>query len=306
MSSSYLAPNDYPTFGLASTVSAATITQASAAVDFLLKRPEGLVWIPDSTGRPCYMAGLTPTMTYTITGAISPGSQVPASISPPMATQDMVGDVLILDRGTAGIVEACRVAAVPGPDSVIFASVRNAHAAEATADQGLLIIEERALPAKRSISRVSRLPLAAITSVQGRYAYGRRSDQAMGMFQEINLLAAVQTFGGPPLWVDVDPAQVSVSGSTGEVWIPAGILLATYSEARIRYVAGWAAGSLPFPIKQATAQIAGTIVSLTTSGFSGSVKSIQAGDTRIVRDAASYLDDDTKAMLEPFKARIFF
>ena len=46
---------------------------ASAIVDGYIRRPEGLVYVADNNGNPCAMAGMSPTITYTITGAVDEG-----------------------------------------------------------------------------------------------------------------------------------------------------------------------------------------------------------------------------------------
>lgn len=304
MPSVYLKPSDFAAYGLPPAGAVAAVQQASAVVDQALGRPEGLVWLPDATGMPAYMAALTATQTFALVSAIQPGSGVNVQVSPPILTPDLVGEVLILDRGTQAACEAVVVTAVVGRDTLILGTVRFAHAQAALAEQGLVLAEERSLPAKRNVTRVSRLPVANLLSAQGRYGYGRRSDQTAGLYTDLNLLAAVQAFGGPPLWLPIDITATSASPVTGEVWVPSGILLATYSDVRLRYVAGWSAGNLPGPIKQATANIASTV--LATADIPGQLKSIRAGDHQIQRFAASNLDPDTKALLEPFKARVFF
>jgi hypothetical protein len=150
---------------------------------------------------------------------------------------------------------------------------------------------------------VSRFPMGNVLSLMGRYAYGRRSDQVGGLYQEMNLLAAVQTFGGPPAWVFIPTNQCSWSDSTGEVWVPAGLLLAYYSDVKIKYVAGYQ--TIPEPIVRATAMLARTMIA-DGSGFGSSLRSLSAGDSRIERFAASAMDSDVKNILEPYRSRLFY
>ena len=126
--SNYLQSGDYSAYGLPAATTAAQTQQASALLDMALGRPEGLVWTPDTSGAPAYMSALTPSMSYTISGSISPGSNVTAVLSPPILTLDMIGQVLVLDRADSTKVEAARIISVSGNNTVIFASVINAHA----------------------------------------------------------------------------------------------------------------------------------------------------------------------------------
>ena len=81
MPSSYLTSADYPNYGLPASTTAAQVTTASTLIDLYLKRPEGLVWLPDGSGAPGWMAALSPTQSFTATGPIAPGNNVPVTLS---------------------------------------------------------------------------------------------------------------------------------------------------------------------------------------------------------------------------------
>lgn len=277
--------------------------QASAIVDAYLKRPEGLVYQTDNTGAPIYMAALSPTLTFKIAGAISPGANVSVGVLPAIVRPDMIGEVLILDAGQ-DIQEACVVVATSGNNQITLGTVINSHALAAKAQAGLVITEDRSLPSKRSIARVAKWPIASVLSLLGRYAYGRRSDQIGGLYQEVNLLASIQAFGGPPEWIPVPVAQCSWSDATGEIWVPAGLLLAYYSDARIKYVAGYPANGVPDPIVRASAAIAAALQA--NSNFGGQISALKAGGTSMTRFFASNVDADTLRSIDPFIARTMF
>lgn len=304
MPSIYLSPDDYADYGVPAATPRAHVIQAGEIVNQIIKRPEGLIWAPDATGAPAYMAGLAPTMTFTLKAPIAPGTNVTATIAPAIATADMVGDVLVLDRGDKDACEAVVVTAVSGRDTVTFATIAFNHAGGATLDQGLLITEERALPANRSITRVARLPCVNVLGLQGRYGYGRRSDQIAGDTLDFNIFAAVQAFGSTPAWVPLNPRDASISPGTGEVWVPAGLLMAHFSDVRLRYVAGYAAANIPTAVKAATANLIAAVAG--SADVSSQVKMYRAGDTQIVRFGASNVDPDTARMLKPYEARSFF
>lgn len=304
MGSNYLAawPDGY---GLTYPLDLGLGEQASAIIDAYLKRPDGLVYNVDANGAPCSMAAAVPAQTFKLTGAIAAGSNVVATVSPALIRSDMIGRVLVLDNTVAASREACVISAVSGNNQVTFSTVQFAHASGALAQTGLTISEDRSVPSKRSIARVAKWPIVNVLSILGRYAYGRRSDQVGGLYQEMNLLAAVQTFGGPPEWITVPVGQCSWSDSTGEIWIPAGLLMAYYSDVRVEYIAGYASGNVPDPIIRATVAVAGALGG-PTSSMGGQVRTMKAGTTEIDRFTASVLDDDTRRAIEPFKARTMF
>jgi hypothetical protein len=289
-------------FGLPPVLPAGIASLASTIVDGYLNRPEGLIHTRDASGNPCAMTAPTPTAFYKLVGSITAGVNVTVTLSPANLRADTLGEVFVLDHKNTAIVEACTVVSVIGNNQVVLGNVQFAHAAGATADVGLVITEDRSVPSKRAIVRVMKFPIVNVVSLLGRYAYGRRSDQVGGLFQDMNLLAAVQSFGGPPQWTPITVAQSSWSDSTGEIWIPAGQLMAYYSDVRIKYVAGYPV--VPDPVQRATAQIAAGLIA--TSNLSGGLKLITAGDTRLERFANSTLDDDVKRLLDPFKARVFY
>ena len=303
MGSNYLTGDPFA-YGLPDSVPTPLAEQASAIVDAYLKRPEGLAYQTDSTGAPIFMAAASPSMTYTLTGGAAPGSGVAVTVSPALVKPDMVGEVLILDAKNPSLREACVVASTNGNNQITLGSVINTHAAGATASAGLVLTEERNMPSKRSIARVAKWPIANVLSLLGRYAYGRRSDQVGGLYQEMNLLASVQTFGGPPQWIPVSTEQCSWSDATGEIWVPAGMLMAYYSDVKIKYVAGYRYDAVPSAIMKATAAVASAL--LANSNFGGQIKTLSAGGSSMTRFFASNVDADIMRALAPYIARTMF
>lgn len=289
-------------YGLTTPIPAGLAEQASAIVDNHLKRTEGLLYQVDKNGNPAYMKALTPSMQLKIAAPITAGTNVVVTITPAVARQDMVGEVLVLDRSSPDTMEAVIVAAYTGANQLTLANVQFNHGADTKADIGLVITEERSMPAKRSVVRYSRYPCVQILSIMGRYGWGRRSSQFIGG-PEDNLFASVQQFGGPPAWTAVALPNISWSDASGEIWIPSSNLMTYYSDVRIKYVAGFI--EPPDAIVRATAAIAQSL--LTSAQFAGGgIKTIQAGDTRIERFGSTNLDDDTRNLLNDFKARIFY
>jgi hypothetical protein len=300
VTSTYLDPGEYAAYGLPSSATAAQVQTASSLIDQFTKRPEGLLWTADATGNPLYMTGLSPSQTFTADQTVTPGSSVTVPVSGPINLLQQ-GDTLILDRANAEVAEAVTVIATSA-GAVILKAVANAHASGSLLEGGLTIVEQKFLPGMRPITTLSRNPVARITSCSGRYGYGRRGDAGGSNINEFNLLAALSQFGGPPVWEVFDPLNTDVDSRTGQTWIPAGIMLAYYTEVKIRYLAGFTTATLPDTIKQACAML---VQAVANSPNLGAVKSYKAGDTQIVRWADTMISGDVRSMLLPFQVRAF-
>jgi hypothetical protein len=310
MPSCYLQPQDYPFFGCPNATQD-QVTKASLLVDSYLARPEGLVWMPDSAGQPCYMANLRATYTCAATTAITAGTMVNVPVPPQvyntLSTFGAVGTVVVLDRttttgGQTGLVEACVINAIQ-PGFIQLTSVMNNHITGCTLEFGMVIQEQKSLPSKRSVTRVNKNPIARVISGVGSYRYGRRNDQQSGLYADQSILALIQTFGGPPEWIPFNPTASDWNSQTCEIWIPSGIFLAYYSDIRIWYVAGYQYMDLPYIVKQVTANIINS--NINTSDLAGGIKKAQAGDTMIERFANTVLSGDDKAMLDQYKVSVF-
>lgn len=296
----YLTPDECVAYG-AGAGSTDQVLQASVYVNAYLKRPEGLIWAPDATGNPCYMASASPSRTFNLAAGISPGTNVVAPISGPL-TGVLPGDVWIADRAANSLVEALYIVAMTAgtPNTVTFASVANAHASASTLDADMCITEQRHTPKGRPIIVLGRGPVVRLVSGGGRYAYTRRGDSHGGNTDDFNLLAIYNTFGGPPQWEVFNPQVAEFDPQTGQLWVPSGIMLAYYTEVRLRYLAGFAAASIPPEIKLATAKI---VKALQNDPDLGAVKSYRAGGTAVEMFANTILTDDLKDMLKPYRLR---
>jgi len=280
------------------------VMRASSLVDHYLQRPKGCVWTPDETGQPVYMAGANPTITYLYPGVINPGTQVMINL-PNFVGQDdsLQFDVVIVDRlAQTGTMEACVVTS-SGPGQLTFQTVVNAHNGNAgnpvTIERGLIIEEERPMPGQRSVTRLAEWPIANLLSGVGRYGYGRRSDQKLGYFYDVNLLSTLSAFGGPPIWNQFSVPSSSLNPSTGDLWVPAGLLLAYYTDVKVRYVGGWPQGSLPSEIKIATADL---IKRMRDAPMGPMVRRFNTGKVTIERFADTIIDPDVKSLIRPYQA----
>jgi hypothetical protein len=124
------------------------------------------------------------------------------------------------------------------------------------------------------------------------------------MVDEFNLLASLTAFGGPPAWEFFPLQSTGIDPETGQVWVPAGVMLAYYSEVNLWYVAGYAQGNIPDAVKFACAQLITAAINYPQFA-AGNVKSFKAGDTQIQMFAATMLSDDSKRQLDPFRAKLF-
>lgn len=303
----YLQGSDIAAFG-ASSATDAQITAASALIDAHLQRREGLLYGVDGNGAPAYMLGLSPSASLTLTTALVPGAAVQATVSGP-AGMLRPGSVLIADQATPSITEAIVVQSVLN-QAITFANVHFSHAIGAQLLDGLVISEQRTMPQGRPITQVSRAPIVAALSGVGRYGYQRRGDDGFGSMDTYNLLAVMSKFGGPPAWEPFTLQSNSIDPQTGQLWIPAGVLLAYYTEVRVSYIAGWTYANLPYEIKQACANIINNQAAL--QGIPGTVQKAQTGAGSLTRFAgpagvqpSAAIDADTAALLSPYKARMF-
>jgi len=156
--------------------------------------------------------------------------------------------------------------------------------------------ERNRLPEGRPITRASVTPLAIaggattpFVSLRARYASLRGPDAT-------TLAGFLEAFGGPPAWVDLDPAQTDYNAATGEIWLPTGIFGALYSEVEMTYTAGYA--EAPEGAKLACAQIIRNM----ESHPAVNVRTAQLDRLQLEYFAASLLDEDTRRLLAPHVA----
>lgn len=309
MPSAYLTSADFVAFGVPS-ATAGQVTQASVLIDAYLRRPHGLLWKADANGNPAFMTSLSPELTLTGVGAFGPGNGIQVQVNGPVQVLQ-VGDCVVLDRvANPTLMETVQVTGISGNLVTLGTTAANspqgvqfAHGAGCTMETGLVITEQRYLPKQRSTVILSNAPVMRVIGGTGRYAYGRRGDAGGYDMDNYNLLASINKFGGPPAW-EIWPANTAagIDARTGQLWIPAGIMLVYYSEVKVRYVAGFQYANLPDAIKLACAQLVTAIIN--DPGI-GNFSQLQAGDTKMERFAASNLSTDVKTMLMPWRARAF-
>jgi hypothetical protein len=298
--SPYIDAAEVARFGL-DAAAEAQIQAASDIINAHLKRPEGLVWLPDFMGQPCFMAGLDPIGSFTAQAAITPGFNVVVAVGSGVRAS-LLGEALVLDRHADDQVEVCAISAFDvASQTITLTRCLKPHALGTQMEMGLLLSEDRPLSSRRPVAQVSRAPIARLVSGIGRYAAARGSTSGF-TDQTYGLLETVSRFGTGPIWSGFDVDSADRVDSTGEIWIPSGPLLANFSDVRLRYVAGYRFNALPEGIKRATAKIAS---GLAESPSSAAISSYGFADIRMTRFSDSVLDGECRALLAPYVARAF-
>lgn len=301
MPSSYLVSGDYAAYGLPAGTTTMSVWQASTIIDSVLGRPEGLVYTANSaTGLPVAMAAMIPSMTFTL-GALSPGASVTTTVSPPIATTDMIGEVMVLDRAAANIIEACIVTDVPSAGTMTLARVVYAHSAGVTADRDMAIAEEVQLSQTKMTVQLSRRPVQIVLAAQGLTVFA--------------MPPLIQTAAG---WLVADMTKIAVDVVTGELYVPPAVFGNVYFKiVRAWYIAGYTAANIPAPIKMATANLilANTALGAIGAALPAGVQSMRAGDTEVKMFgglashgavvSASAVNTDMRLSLKPYRVRMF-
>jgi hypothetical protein len=294
---SYILPTDVAAYGV-SDVAPEQLTAASRMVDAALLRPEGLLWTPDGNGMPAYMTNKTPSRSYIIPAGISPGTSVVLTIPNAKFSFQQVGEVLILDAANPSLCEACVITATAG-NTLTLANVQFTHAANATADFGLVVAEQAKMRPGAQIVHTSRFPVAQILSGFSRFAPPKPPRQISDRLGYADLLLATAPgVNGPPGWTQLDPTQWDVNEENGEILVSPYFMQSGHLEIRMRYVAGWSISAIPGQIKQAVANI---VRSSVDTPFSGNVKLLKSGDGTVERFRDTALDSDTITLLQPYK-----
>ncbi len=283
----YIESQYYPLYGIGD-ANATQVASACRLVNSYLGRPEGLLWSPDANGVPAYMTNLTPTRSFT-GPAVSPGTGVVVAIPNAQFGYQSLGDVVILDRNTPHLTEACVVTAASG-NALTLATVQFTHATP-TVDFGLTLLEELS-----GRVRLPRSPVANIFCGFGRYGYGRemrRIGSGFDYFEE--LLVTNYGLNAVSGWQQLDTTLWDINDATGAVRMPPH----GYENVRLRYVAGWSHADLPGDIRQAVANIVRGAIDYAPGG---GIKSLKSGDGAVEWFSPGSIDADTKALLQPYRA----
>jgi hypothetical protein len=148
--------------------------------------------------------------------------------------------------------------------------------------------------------------LSPVLGCSGRYGYTRRN--AFGNYPDLNYginpLMIASFFGGPPGFTPINVANIDVVGDVGELWVPAGLYLAQYTEIVVVYNSGFHPLYLPSPLKKATAMVVKNMLS--RGGGVTALRSLNVSGTANVNFGPEVIDENVDNLLDPFKTLIAF
>ena len=142
--------------------------------------------------------------------------------------------------------------------------------------------------------------LSAIVGISGRYSYGRKSASSVYPDAQYaaNILQVAAFFGGPPQFVPIDITMTDYYDKVGEVWCPAGLMMASYTEILIIYNSGYDPTNMPKNIKHACAALVKNFIA--RGGGITSVKGYSAGKIH-VQFSDDLIDTAVERWLTPQK-----
>lgn len=145
--------------------------------------------------------------------------------------------------------------------------------------------------------------LSAFVGISGRYSYGRKS--GLNVFPDsqyaANILQVAAFFGGSPQFVPLDVSLTDYYDLVGEVWVPAGIMMASYTEVIAIYNSGYDPRNMPKGVKHACAALVKNFIA--RAGGITSVQSYNAGKIH-VQFTPDLVDSTVKKWLAPFQKAI--
>lgn len=157
----------------------------------------------------------------------------------------------------------------------------------------VIYTEQLSLPSDRQEVILNVRPVIQILQLDGRYGYGRRDRRVLNNVN-YDYLAAIAVWGSPPGWTSIDPANADVYGATGEVWLPTGHFLVSYSEVRVKYLAGYT--QIPDRVKAAMADILNTICARGVSDR----RMLGVGKVQQVFSSEGFVSSTARDFLAPF------
>lgn len=156
--------------------------------------------------------------------------------------------------------------------------------------------ERNRLPGGRPVTRATYTPLAIASGASSPFVTVRVRHGLPRGPNASTLAEMLAPFGGPPAWLDLDPAQVEYNAQTGEIWLPVSLYGVNYTEVELTYTAGYTA--VPEAVKLACAQLIRNI----ESHPAANVQSAHLDRLQLEYFAGSLLDADTRTLLAPFVA----
>ena len=159
--------------------------------------------------------------------------------------------------------------------------------------------EQLSLPSDRQQVQLNVRPAIKVLAADGRYGYGRRDRRVLNSVN-YDYLAAIAVWGSPPGWTALDPEAIDLYGPSGDCWLPTGHFLVTYSEVRVKYLAGFT--QIPDRVKLALVEIMNTLAARQVS------MRRMSGVSRVQNTfiGEGFVSQTAKDLLEPYIVRSLF
>lgn len=145
--------------------------------------------------------------------------------------------------------------------------------------------------------------LSPIISAKGRYGYRRRGEAPIypDATYGINPLQIAAMFGGPPEFTPINVSQIDFNSISGEIWIPAGLYLAQYSEVEVTYNSGFDPRNMPSTIKFVCSMLVKNIL---LRGCATGIKGYSGGGKMSVNFTEELIDPTLDNWLRNYKTVI--
>jgi hypothetical protein len=157
---------------------------------------------------------------------------------------------------------------------------------------------ELSIPSDRNEVVLHYRPVIKLLDAAGRYGYGRRDRRQMNVIN-VDYLAVMAVTGNPPQFNAIDVAQIDVDPATGICWLPAGLFLVSYSQVRLKWLAGFV--DMPARVKMAMMLL---INSICAKG-EGDRTQYSVGKVSRTFATASYFTQDIERALAPFVVEVW-
>lgn len=120
----------------------------------------------------------------------------------------------------------------------------------------------------------------------------------------VNPLMLAAFFGGPPTWTTIDASMIDFDTKTGEIWVPAGIWAAQYTEIVVVYNSGFHPLYMPNAIKQATVMLIKNFLS--RGGGTTGLRGINTPGALNISFTPDLIDEHIQNVLAPFSNLIAY
>jgi hypothetical protein len=144
--------------------------------------------------------------------------------------------------------------------------------------------------------------LCAIISLRGRAGLSREGHWSGGYGTAPGLITTnaglSELYGGPPIWIDIDPTQCDYSSKSGMVWLNTGLYPTLFTEIEATYTSGFDPRAMPLGVKRACANIVKNMLARPVAGIT-SANFADSGLTMAF--TPTWMDAWTQTLLLPYQ-----